>query len=98
MNRSCDVSTEVLNEQMKLVDGLQIGNLQEQTLAVSENCRRLDGKNIVSPQTELSTRVLGRPVGAAVTIVPRLSEVRLAGISATCGSSGCEKSTRIPFS
>ncbi len=61
---------------MKLVDGLQIGDLQEQTLAVSENCRRLDGKNIVSPQTELSTRVLGRPVGAAVTVVPRLSEVR----------------------
>ena len=60
---------------MKLVDRLEVGDLEEQRPAVGQDVGRADRQRVVAGHAGVAGRELGRAVAAAVAIVPGLGEV-----------------------
>ena len=61
--------------QVKLIDGLKVGDLEEERAAVGQDVGRADRQRVVAGLARVARRELGRAVARPVAIVPRLGEM-----------------------
>ena len=84
--------------QVKLIDGLKLGDLEEQRPAVGQDVGRADRQRVVAGLARVAGRQLGRAVAGAVVVVPGLGEMAVGAARRCLGSSGSEKVSKTPFS
>ena len=84
--------------QVELIDGLKVGDLEEERPAVGQDVGRADRQRVVAGLAGVPGRELGRAVARAVAVVPRLGEMAVRPARRSRGRAAARTSASTPFS